>query len=683
MKILFVNPPVTTCLHVTDTGKQYIEENIGRNFVPLSKTPFEVIAKLSEIKNIKKEIILLDFEWYKNPSFSKEDLVNLVVKKKPDLILTTLGAQASVDTLDWLTTKLKERLPHVPIIVGGQAVGYLQEKIFDFCPNINFSLLGNADKSLPKLINNLLSGKKDFRDIQGLIYNEGNKIIKNEINEEELVSYSKEIYRLYKNLIIDVIETAKVRGAYVLASEEFSKGCPYQCRFCAAKRRYQEGSILKVVSILDYLYSLGVYRFYIEDLTFGVNLKHRKEVLDNLRRFKKHHGKFGFRCVTRADLIDKDFVNQLLATGCYEVGIGIECNEGGVLELMNKGVSVDKNMRALDILGKSGISFKLFLIEGYVGSNTLTSKRTFELLNQLEKRRYNYFLQPALSRDIIPSQLRFKEKEKKGILKRGTLNQLDFRHDCRRYNWDTNESVRSICLLMLAYPSTELGKKNKDINLQRRILCDVPFPKGDMNFCDLVNLIRKSSSNSEEKDSIALDIIHLVDGVYAVDEIKNKIRELYPKLDEKYLNNEVNICLEELRKNGLIDSFGNPNLNRTIAKDISISSYRLKCKNVGSNNLKTPKRKENILLFWDGIDQRYVYAPLNKEVIKIKTCFYKNIPKDVFEFLILSKGVFSIQEISKRLYKLFRENNGFKNLRQAKETTKEIYQSCKKSKLCY
>jgi radical SAM superfamily enzyme YgiQ (UPF0313 family) len=662
MKVLFVNPPITTCLHVTETGKQYIEENIGNQFFPLSKTPFEVIHKLNNIKDIKKDIILLDFEWYKNPSLFKEDFIDLVINKEPNIILTTLGAQASIDTLDWLTTKLKEKQPNLIIIAGGQAISHLQEKIFNFCPNIDFALLGNADNTLPKLIKTLCSKKDDFNEINGLLYKRKEKIIKNKIAEENLITYSKEIYEPYKDFLKEIVKTVENREAKVLSSEEFSKGCPYQCNFCAAKRRYKEKNILKVVSTLNYL---------IEDLTFGVNLKHREEVLKELKKIKGDNEDFGFRCVTRADLIDKKFVKKLLEAGCYEVGIGIECNDGTIMNLMNKRISVDKNIRALEILGKSGISFKLFLIEGYKGSNSQTSKLTFGLLNYLEEKEYNYFIQPALNRDIISSQKRFIEKERQRILRRGTTNQLDFRHDCREHSWDTNRGIRSICLLMLAYPSTELGKKNKDKALQSKTILDIPFPN-DIEIEELIKIVKKipiNSKNKKEIISLRIDLIHFIDGVYTIKEIKEKIRKLYSNLSEKEISEDLNLCIENLRESGLIDSFGNPNTKKADIQNSEIS-------------YSNPKRNKKMLLFWNGKDKRYIYDPLKKKVIKIKTCFYKNIPEEVFEFLILLKGAYSIEEIAEKLHKLLKEKEKFRNLEEAKETTKRIYQSCKEYGLC-
>lgn len=670
MKILFVNPPSTTCIQATKPGN-YIEENIGNEFVPLSKIPFEVMAKLEGLKNIEKEIILLDFEWYKNPNLSKEDLVKIVIDKKPDIILTESGAQASIDTLDWLTSKFKEKLPNTIVIVGGQAITHLQEKVFKFCPNIDFALLGNADKSLPKLIDHIQNNnsKEFLRQIEGLIYRDKDIGLVNCMTYDELKTFSKEIYEPFREYIVDLVSVVGNRGTYILGSEEFSKGCPFMCQFCAAKRKYQEKNLGKVMEVIKYLYSLGIYRFYIEDLTFGVNRKHRERVLDTLKKFKQENSKFGFRCITRVDLIDDDFVKKLLEAGCYEIGVGVECNEGTVLELMNKKTCPDKNIKALKILGDSGISIRLYLIEGFPCSNTKSSKSMFELLNYLEDKKYNYFVQPALNRDIIPFLPRFKEKEQKGILRRGNLNQLDFRHDGRKYDWDTDRSIRSICYLMLAYPSTELGRENKDEELQKRILLDLPFLKDSVKFEEIIGFVNELPVDSTDKDlvlSLRNDFVHYLDGILTIKEIIERLNRLYS--DGYLVNNEVDLCYKKLRKAGLVDSFGNPNDKEFV--------------NVKKFELVQPKRKENILMLFNGKNKRYLYAPRNKEVIKIKTCFYQNIPKEVYEFLVFLKGKYTISEIAERLFKLFGDNKDFETLETARKTTKDIYQSCKKYELC-
>ena len=69
-------------------------------------------------------------------------------------------------------------------------------------------------------------------------------------------------------------------------------------------------------------------------------------------------------------------------------------------------------------------------------------------------------------------------------------------------------------------------------------------------------------------------------------------------------------------------------------------------------------------------------------MIDIKTCLFKNIPEEVFEFFIFAKGKYPIGEISERLYKIFKDKEGFSNLNESKETTEKIYLSCKNYGLC-
>src|SRR3989344_5939166 len=489
MKILFVNPPNTTSLGFTEKGK-YVTENIGNQFFLLPRIPFEVTAILNK-SNINTDINLLDYEWYKNPNLSNENIIEIIVDKKPDIILTTLISQASADTIDWLTTKLKEKLSNCIIIVGGQAILHLKDKIFKFCPNVDFAYIGDANGNLTKLLQNLIN-KKEISGIEGLIFKQ-NKIIKvNEIkNNLELMNYtSEELYDKHKNLILEVVKSCKQNNMYVLGLMESFKGCPFMCSFCAAKGKIRERDIDKCLKEIEYLYNLGIYRFYFMDLTFGVNRFKTEELLQKLSKFKEINPNFEFRCVTRVDIINEKFVKKLE------------------------------------------------------------------------------------NKDTLP---------------------------------------------------------------------------------------------------LKLDLIHYLDGILTIEEIEDRLFRLYnKKLTKSTIRKEIDYCIKELRDVGLIDSFGNPNLKDNIKLD-NKTEY---------NNINYLEIDEKSLLFWNGKDQRYLYAPLKKEVIDIKTCLFKNIPEEVFEFFIFAKGKYPIGEISERLYKIFKDKEGFSNLNESKETTEKIYLSCKNYGLC-
>ena len=74
---------------------------------------------------------------------------------------------------------------------------------------------------------------------------------------------------------------------YVLGLMESFKGCPFMCSFCAAKGKIRERDIDKCLKEIEYLYNLGIYRFYFMDLTFGVNRFKTEELLQKLSKFKE------------------------------------------------------------------------------------------------------------------------------------------------------------------------------------------------------------------------------------------------------------------------------------------------------------------------------------------------------------------------------------------------------------
>lgn len=502
MNILFVNPPNTTSLHVAEPNK-YIEENVGNEFFLIPRIPFQVMASLPDTVN--RDIILLDYEWYKNPQLTKEALVQRVIDRKPDVVFTTLIAQASTDSLDYLTTEIKKSLPKTKIVMGGQAVHILGERVFKYCPNIDIAYKGKVDGALSRAFENpdQILRSDNLEEVLTIKSSSSNVHL-----DEREVSFSPEhMYGPYRKLLEEIVKTANSRKAFPLGMLENFKGCPYTCSFCAAKKPVEQKNLKDTLKELQYLYDTGIPCYYFIDLTFGVGKKRTEELLDSLKDWRVKNSKFKFRCITRADKITERFVSKLLEAGCYEVGIGLEANSNTVLEKMNKRVSEGTNEKATKLLGESGLVFKLFMMEGYEGSSTESSRKTFQLLNELEERSYKFFIQPALSRDIIPSLKGFKKREERGTLQRGNMNQLDFRHDGRAYGWDQDRSVRALCYQMLAYPSTEISKKQKDRGLQNRLMLDTPF----LVSRDLFSQASISIKNEDNKrDKIRIDCLHYI-----------------------------------------------------------------------------------------------------------------------------------------------------------------------------
>ncbi|MFA4819409.1 MAG: radical SAM protein [Candidatus Aenigmatarchaeota archaeon] len=666
MRVSFVNPPNTTSLHLAKPGT-YVAQNVGTEFLILPRIPFEVLASVPP--DFERDLVLLDFEWYKEPNLSKEDLVDIATANHPDIVCTTLISQASADTIHYLTGQIKQRLPDTKIVVGGQAVSHLGRKIFKYCPTVDIASLTDASYNLPHILESLRNDLHHLYDIPGIAYRENGEVKINLADTKRTTAKwsPQELYDTWKDRISEITDFAHSQGAYVLGNIETYKGCPYPCEFCLAKGPTSPMNSEQAIREIEYLYDLGIDRFYFVDLTFGLNREKTLGLLSELSEFRKAHPNFGFRCVTRSDRIDEEFVAYLKAAGCYEVGIGVEVNDDSVLAIMKKRTNENQHSRALEVLGKEGIAFKLFLIEGYPGSSSRTSKKTFELLNSVENQGYKYFIQPALSRNLNPESPEFVSREQNSQFTTGTIYQLDFRHDARRYGWNNDVSVRAFCLQLLAYPSTEIGKQNKDKNLQKRLEMDLHFLADDVE----IQTALKYLSATPELEDAATTFVHYLDGVYSSGEIIQRLSKTHPNTHD--IDKHVYEWLAKLRKKGFIDSFVKP---REIIPRID-KSYS------GNRKGPVPKRVYGSFLFWNGENKRWIYAPpIDEKAPKISTHIYSDIPEDVFEFLIMARGLYNVDEISYRMHRLFNRRSGFNSLEETMSTVNIIYDTCKNYGLC-
>ena len=117
--------------------------------------------------------------------------------------------------------------------------------------------------------------------------------------------------------------------------------CPYHCTFCAQPEigksplRFRDvDNVLDEVKFLKDKYGFGAIAFYDDDVF--IKKDRDKEIFNGL----KDMGMI-YRCMTRANLANKDDLKFLKDTGCVEVCVGIETGDSNILEnIIKKGTTV-------------------------------------------------------------------------------------------------------------------------------------------------------------------------------------------------------------------------------------------------------------------------------------------------------------------------------------------------------
>lgn len=161
-----------------------------------------------------------------------------------------------------------------------------------------------------------------------------------------------------------------------------SRGCPHNCSFCASptihhhKVRYRS-----VYSVLEELRELqekyGVTEIRFQDDCFTLPHSRFKVLAERLAQ-----SGIRYRCSMRVDEINDGTLKELWASGCREIGYGIETADDAVLKLMNKRATVEQNKYALTKTKEAGFKVRVFAMTGLPGETRDTASRLIQFLEE-------------------------------------------------------------------------------------------------------------------------------------------------------------------------------------------------------------------------------------------------------------------------------------------------------------
>lgn len=147
-----------------------------------------------------------------------------------------------------------------------------------------------------------------------------------------------------------------------------SRGCPYNCSFCANTTRtpviYR--STKNIIGELKELKKRGVHYIRFEDDNFTLHPDLQNLLLD-LAKLNIH-----WKCHTRSGLLSLEQAQMMKWAGCEECGIGVESADDIVLAINNKKIKAEQHGQAIELLHKAGIRAKTYFIAGLPGETKET-----------------------------------------------------------------------------------------------------------------------------------------------------------------------------------------------------------------------------------------------------------------------------------------------------------------------
>lgn len=278
-----------------------------------------------------------------------------------------------------------KRKRDVVILAGGyQAEKFCNEVFRDFDADIIFK--GEGENSIRKFCQHYKD--RNFESVKGIIYkNSQNEPIATKDRAEIDINKIPEPARLLLPTE-DVVMKDRLAGTEKkMVHMLFSRGCPYNCYYCAAnqdgknkKIRYRDKR--KIVDELNNLKNTyGIEGFSIIDDCFLTDEDKAIEICDFLQQQKLN---LVWSLAARVDHINDKVLRALKKAGCIEIKFGVETGSDKLLQEMQKNVDIKKAEEAIRNTKKYGIGVKLFIITGLPGETNDTHEETKKFLERMK-----------------------------------------------------------------------------------------------------------------------------------------------------------------------------------------------------------------------------------------------------------------------------------------------------------
>ncbi len=371
MKITLVRPNYDSHIITPPLGIGYLSSSLQKNGIKV-----KIIDALKENLNL-------------------DNLIEKIDVIKPDAVGITCLTAFYSEVID-LSKALKKK--GYKVIIGGVHPTFLPyETLVD--SKADYVVCGEGEIALTKLAKN----KFVNRNIPG-VYSLKNLKPGEDIRKADAVFNLDELpFPDWKQLDPRTYPKAPhgaVARNFPIGIIMTTRGCPYQCTFCASRKFYdikiRYRSPKNVLSEIKYLVkNFGVKELAFEDDNLTLKKDHVEEICNLIL---KSGVKVTWTCPNgiRADRVDEGLMRLMKKSGCYFFAFGIESASPRILKNIKKLETINVVEKAINTASKVGIECQGFFIFGLPGETKKTIRESIDFAKNSKLARAHFMILDVL-----------------------------------------------------------------------------------------------------------------------------------------------------------------------------------------------------------------------------------------------------------------------------------------------
>lgn len=294
-------------------------------------------------------------------AMKKDEIYNKVNNADPFIVGFSLIFQYHTFKLRGLAAYLRKRGIDSHFTVGGHYPSLRFEDILNVVPDLDSVVRFEGELTICELAESL-SKNKDWKKIKGIAYRRAGKAVSNELRP------------LIKDLDTLPFPLRRKRRKYQCMGKNYtyiiaSRGCIRNCSFCSIRKFYgtppgglrrsrTPSNVVKEIKELYEKDESSIFLFQDDDFFLPGRLG-RKWVLDFISELEEEKlaNRILWKISCRSDEVEFDLFKKMKKVGLFLTYLGIESGNHTGLKVLNKQLSIEDNIQAVDVLNKLEIQY--------------------------------------------------------------------------------------------------------------------------------------------------------------------------------------------------------------------------------------------------------------------------------------------------------------------------------------